>query len=57
MAKLGRWVTKLGRWVAKSGGWVAKLREIGKVARLLETAAPWVQIQTSLKNSKWATSL
>jgi hypothetical protein len=29
---------------------VAKL-----VARLLATAALWVQIQTSLKNKKWAT--
>jgi hypothetical protein len=33
----------LGRWVAKLG------------ARLLATAALWVQIQTSFKNTKWAT--
>jgi len=30
--------------------WVAKL-----VARLLATAALWVRIQASLKNTKWAT--
>jgi hypothetical protein len=30
--------------------WVAKL-----VPRLLATAALWVRIQTSLKNTKWAT--
>ncbi len=32
-------------------------REIGDrlVARLLATAALWVRIQTSLKNTKWAT--
>ncbi len=33
-----------------SEGWVAK-----SVARQLATAALWVQIQTSLKNHKWAT--
>jgi hypothetical protein len=33
-------------WVAL-GRWVAKL-----IARLLATAALWVQIQTSLKNAK-----
>jgi hypothetical protein len=38
----------VGRWVAKPG--VAKL-----VARLLAMAALWVRIQTSLKNTKWAT--
>jgi hypothetical protein len=53
MAKLvGRWVAKLvGRWVAKLvGRWVAKL-----AAHLLATATLWVQIQTFLKNTKWAT--
>jgi hypothetical protein len=35
---------------AKLGRWVAKL-----VALLLATAALWVRIQTSLKNTKWAT--
>jgi hypothetical protein len=40
---------KNGKWVAK-GRWVAKL-----VAHLLATAALWVRIQTSLKNTKWAT--
>jgi len=44
-------VAKIGRWVAKIGRWVAKL-----VARLLATAALWVRIQTSLMNTKWATS-
>jgi hypothetical protein len=34
----------------KQGNWVAKL-----VARLLATAALWVRIQTSIKNTKWAT--
>ncbi len=38
---------KVGKWMAKSGRWVAKL-----VARLLAKAALWVQIQTSLKNTK-----
>ncbi len=39
-------------WVAKKvGRWVAKL------ARLLDTAALWVRIQTSLKNTKWAKEL
>ncbi len=33
-----------------SGRWVTKL-----IARLLDTAALWVRIQTSLKNTKWAT--
>jgi hypothetical protein len=33
------------------GIWVAKL-----IARLLAPAALWVRIQTSLKNTKWATS-
>ncbi len=33
-----------------TGRWVAKL-----VARLLATAALWVRIQTSLKNTKWET--
>jgi hypothetical protein len=33
------------------GRWVAKL----VVAHLLATAAFWVQIQASLKNTKWAT--
>jgi len=36
-------------WLSK-GRWVAKL-----VARLLATATLWVRIQTSLKNTKWAT--
>ena len=41
----------VGRWMAKEvGRWVAKL-----VARLLATAALWVRIQTSLRNTKWAT--
>jgi hypothetical protein len=34
------------------GRWVAKLVQ----ARLLATAPLWVRIQTSLKNTKWATS-
>ncbi len=43
------WVAKKGdRWL--SGRWVAKL-----VAYLLATAALWVRIQTSLKNTNWAT--
>ncbi len=46
----GRWVAKKGRWVAKLGRWVAKL-----IARLLATAALWVPIQISLKNTKWPT--
>ncbi len=37
----------IGRWVAKVGRWVAKL-----VAGLLNKAAFWVRIQTSLKNTK-----
>jgi hypothetical protein len=60
-----RWVVKLGemggqvggdgwlswgRWVTKFGRWVAKL-----VARLLAMADLWVRIQTSFKNTKWAT--
>ncbi len=56
----GRWVAKLGRgrwaailvgrWVTKLlGRWVAKL-----VEHLLATAALWVQLQTSVKNTKWA---
>jgi hypothetical protein len=36
--------------MAKFGRWVAKM-----VARLLATAALWVRMQTSLKNTKWAT--
>ncbi len=35
---------------AKSWRWVAKL-----IARLLATAALWIRIQTSLKNTKWVT--
>jgi len=46
----GRWVTKLVRWVAKLGRWVAKLE-----ARLLATAALWVQIQSSIKSINWTT--
>jgi hypothetical protein len=38
---VGRWVAKLGRWVAL-------------VSRLHATAALWVRIKTSLKNTKWA---
>jgi hypothetical protein len=39
-----------GRWVAKLlGKWVARL-----VERVLATAAFWVRIQTSLKNTKLA---
>jgi hypothetical protein len=38
---------KAGIWVAKLGRWVDKL-----VASLLDTAAVWVRIQTSLKNTK-----
>ncbi len=68
MAKLmGRWVASLGKWVAKlMGRWVAKLMgrwgaSLGRwvaelVARLLVTAALWVRIETSLKNTKRATS-
>jgi hypothetical protein len=37
-------------WGNIAGRWVAKL-----VARLLTTAVLWVRIQTSLKNTKWAT--
>jgi hypothetical protein len=64
VAKFGRWVAKFGRWVAKvviwvamSWRWVAKAgRLVAKlVAPLLATAALWVRIQTSLKNTKWAT--
>ncbi len=64
VAKFGRWVDKLVRWVAKSGRWLAKLvrwvAELGRwvaklVARLLATAVLLVRIQTSLKNTKWAT--
>jgi hypothetical protein len=40
----------VGRCVAKIERWVAKL-----VAHLLATAALWVRIQTSPKNTKWAT--
>jgi hypothetical protein len=36
--------------VVSIGRWMAKL-----VARLLATAALWVPIQISLKNTKWAT--
>jgi hypothetical protein len=36
--------------VSGVGKWVAKL-----VAHLLATAARWDRIQTSLKNTKWAT--
>ncbi len=44
--------------MAKKGdGWLSK--EVGEVtkfvARLVATAALWVRIQTSLKNTKWAT--
>ncbi len=37
-------------WLGKQGRW-AQL-----VARLLATAALWIRIQTSLKNTKWATN-
>jgi hypothetical protein len=50
VAKKRRWVAKFGRRVAKFGRWVAKL-----IAHLLATAALWVRIQTSPKNTKWAT--
>ncbi len=47
-----------GRWVAKQelGGLLGRCVAIAKlVARLLAAAALWVRIQTSLKNTKWAT--
>ncbi len=67
VAKLGRWVAKVSKvweisakhgdgWLSRGmggqvGRWVAKL-----VARLLATAALWVRIEPSLKNTKkWAT--
>ncbi len=43
-------MAKLGEMGAKFGKWVAKL-----VARLLAMAALWVRMQTSFKNTKWAT--
>jgi hypothetical protein len=50
VAIVGRWVAIVGRWVAIVGRWLDKLE-----AHLLATAALWVRIQTSLKNTKWAT--
>ncbi len=47
---LWRGISNYERWVAKLGRWVAKL-----VPSLLATVALWVRIQTSLKNTKWAT--
>ncbi len=56
----GRLVAKLiVRWVAKLvERWLAKLvgRRVAKlVAHLLATAALWVRIQTSPKNTIWTT--
>ncbi len=36
--------------LSKGDGWLHKL-----VARLFAMAALWIQIQTNLKNTKWAT--
>ncbi len=51
MVKLKRWVAKLGRRSLSQGdGWLSWYRY--PVARLLATAALWVRIQTSMKNTK-----
>ncbi len=57
--KVRRWVAmkEIGAWLSwrrvAKWSWVARL--LAKlVARLLATAALWVRIKTSLKNTKWA---
>jgi hypothetical protein len=63
MGGLGRWVARemggLESWVAREmgglGSWVARELVAKLVARLLATTALWVRIQTSFKNTKWAT--